>query len=449
MILLVPYKPEVPHYLSPRLWPSLVIVLFLGIAFLEAKDTLDADRIYVDEVGSMVDINDQGLPELKPEGHAYLQLRPLMKIAPSKGDWDWKRLLMANFLHGSTSHLLLNLIGVFAGARILSTFVSFPAILLIFLGGGSLGLLLSMLWTSEVSAFIPHVGSSAGIFAMMGAYYVYNFRFRTRYFFWFPSRRAGTINLKTNWFFFVDVILLELVLSTAQFFPNKLGNVDHIAHVVGWLSGVTLAMTFRFVQGWPAYLQTRGEFIYWKKILRPKGFEPGRAAFGLWLELLEINPYNDLVKGNVCRLLAANAKDMSDEEVQRAFRFLSPTYLRLHTDRAAHLIRALLSRGRKLPEWWYKSTPYDSIIRVAKKLTTPVEEQYLLYELIEGYRTAHPEGGNVDRKLEMLVSKLKGVIPEPKRTSETQGGSLGTLASDTTQPNTVPGLKSDKATKAS
>ncbi len=450
MILLVPYKPEVPQYLSPKLWPSLVIVLMLGIAFLEVKDTLDADRAYVDEVGSMVETDDRGMPSLKPEGHAYLKLRPLMKIAPSKGDWDLKRLLMANFLHGSTSHLLLNLIGTFAGARICSTFLTFPSIVLIFLGGGSLGLLLSMLYSSEVSAYIPHVGASAGIFALMGTYYVYNFRFRTRYFFWFPSRRAGFINLRTNWFFFVDVILLELVLSTAQFFPNKLGNVDHIAHVVGFLSGASLALCFRLLQRWPKFIQTRGEFLYLKKILRPKGFHPARAAFHLWLELLEINPYNDIVKAHVYRHLGAQAKDMPDEEVAKAFRFLTPTYLRLQTDTAAKVIRQLLARGRKLPDWWYKSTPYDSIIRVSKKLTQPVEEQYLLYELIQGYRRAHPEGGNVDRKLELLMSKLKGVSPELERPAAVvQAENPDSEAEEKTQPNTTPGLERDKATKAS
>lgn len=447
MILLVPYKPEVPHHLAPRLWPGLVIILLLGLAFLVAKNTLDEDRAYVDEVGSMVDTDDRGMPVLKPEGHAYLQLRPLLKIAPAKGDWDLKRLLYANFLHGSVSHLMLNLIGTFAGARICSTFLPFPAVLFIFLGGGSLGLLLSMLFSSEVSAFIPHVGASAGIFALMGTYYVYNFRFRTRYFFWFPSR-AGSISLRTNWFFFVDVILLELVLSTAQFFPNKLGNVDHIAHVVGFLSGATIALLFRAVQRWPAFLQTRGEYSYWRKILRPKGFHPRQSFYSAWIELLEVNPYNDLCKKAACRHLIASAKEMSDEDVHKAFRFFSPTFLRLHTEPVAGVIRTLLARGRPLPDWWYKSTPYDSVIRLAQKMTQPVEEQYLLYELIQGYRLAHPEGGSVDRKLELLVSKLKGVIPEPKaapRPAETAGSG----PSGSSPPDKTPGSTPDKATKAS
>jgi membrane associated rhomboid family serine protease len=450
MILLVPYKPEVPRYLAPRIWPGLVLVLLLGITFLEVKDTIEADRVYVDEVNSMVETDDRGNPTLKPEGHAYLQLRPLMKIAPAKGDWDFKRLLFANLLHGSSNHLYLNLVGTFAGARICSTFLTFPSIVFIFLAGGSLGLLLSMLLSTEVSAFIPHVGASAGIFALMGTYYIYNFGFRTRYFFWFPSRRAGIINLRTSWFFFLDVILMELVLSSAQFFPNKLGNVDHIAHVVGFLSGASIALILRSLQRWPSFLQTRGEFLYWKKILRPKGFDAKRAAYTLWLELLEINPYNDLVKGSVFRLLSAQAGELSDVEIQKAFRFLSPTYLRLHTDVSAKVIRSLLARGRALPEWWYKTTPYDSIIRIAKEMSQPVEEQYLLFELIEAYRKAHPEGGSVDRKLELLMSKLRGVIPEPKRRSPAApAGNPGNAASSTTQPDTEPRSAPGTATKAS
>lgn len=448
MILLVPYKPEVPHYLSPRLWPGLVLIILLGIAFLHSAPTLEADRTYVDGMGDLVYSGDNGLPMLKPEGHRYLELRPLLKIAPAKGDWSWGRLAAANFLHGSSTHLLLNLVGAFAGARICSTFLPFPAILFIFVGGGSLGLLMSMLLSSEISTFIPHVGASAGIFAMMGTYYVYNFRFRTKYFFWFPSR-AGVINLRTNWFFFVDVILLELVLSTAQFFPNRLGNVDHIAHVVGFLSGVTLAVLFRAVASWPRYLQTRGEYVYWRKILHPRGFDPKQALYSAWLEILEVNPYNDIAKGNLCRVLVSMAKDLADDEVQKAFRFLSPTYIRLHPDEVSRLLRSLLARGRKLPEWWFKSTPYDSIIRIARELSQPVEEQYLLYDLIEAYRTAHPEGGSVERKLELLMSKLRGVIPAGRSGAPRPADAPGTVPSSTPPQDTAPSSKVDKATKAS
>src|SRR5438105_102356 len=121
MILLVPTSPEVPKARAPRLWPGLVLMLILGITYLEARDTLEADYDYLNDLSSFVQTNDRGEAELTKEGNKYLKQRPLLRITPSTGDWDIRRLFYANFIHGSVPHLLFNLIGAFAGARLCAT----------------------------------------------------------------------------------------------------------------------------------------------------------------------------------------------------------------------------------------------------------------------------------------------------------------------------------------
>lgn len=402
---MVPITPEVPKQHVPVLWPALLILLLLGIGFILSYERIQADFEYVNSLKTFLVHGENGKAELTPEAHEFLKKRPLLAVAPAKGDWDVARLIYANFLHGSLPHLVLNWVGVFAGARICTTFIPFLCTLAIFILGGSLGLLTSMWLSTEASAYIPHIGASGGIFALMGTYYVYNHRFRTRYFFWFPSQH-GTICLKTSTFFFVDVILLELVLSTGQFLPDRVDSVDHLAHVVGFGSGVALALMLRFFQRWPAFLQTRNEFQLWRKRVRGTSEDLLEKAFRSWCELLDLNPYNDQVKIRLCRLLEKHPTHWSSEQKERAFRFLSPTFLRLHTAESAAAIAALLDLGTGLPAPWLASTPYDSIIRLAQALAVVPDHQRFLFELVSLYRRAHPEGGNTERKLEMLMAKL-------------------------------------------
>ncbi len=411
MILLVPISPEVPRQRKPHLWPALVTVLILCIAFIEVWDTTERDAQYVDSLQSFVTSGPDGIPRLTDQATEYLKLRPLLRVAPAKGDWDLERVFYANFIHGSLIHLLLNLVGVFAGMRICATFLPYAVSVSIFLVGGSLGLLVSLIVSTEVSEYIPHVGASAGIFALMGTYYLYNFGYRTKYFFWFPSRR-GFINLKTSWFFFLDVLLLEIVLSLAQFSADRLDSVDHIAHVVGFVTGLSLAFFLRSVQRWPSFLQTRGEFLYWSSIIRPKVYDPVFTPLEVWLDLLDINRYNDHLKAKVCTTLFQNSEVVPDATLVRAFKFLTATYVRLHAAEVSKILIELLSKRRTLPTDWLKRMPYDSVIRLARFMTDPPELQPLLFRFVTEYRRAHPEGGDVDRKLELLMSKLVGVVPE-------------------------------------
>ena len=430
MIFLVPTSPEVPPRHSPRLWQGLLVIFVLGLIYLGTEHVFDADLDYVESLQTIDPDIGLGTGNVNYEllDH-YLSQRPLLKIAPSKGDWDLKRLLYANFIHEGPAHLLLNMIGVFAGMRICSTFIPFGCSLAIFILGGSLGLLVSMLLATEPSGFIPHLGSSAGLFALMGTYYVYNFKYRTRYFFWFPSRN-GKINLKTSWFFFVDALLLEVILSLAQLFPTRVDSVDHIAHVVGFSSGVVLALLLRSIQRWPKFLQTRQEFLFWAHEIRPNLYgHVTDLAIEKWAEILEVNQYNDQVKFRLNSLVHRRLDELTDEQVELAFRFMSPTFIRLYPQQVAHVLRRILAADRRLPKSWLTATPYDSIIRLAKHLAYPPEEQGLLLNFVTQYRRSHPEGGDLERKLELLTQKLSGLV-----TSAARPTSKTVAADETTTP---------------
>jgi membrane associated rhomboid family serine protease len=411
MILLVPITPEVAQSKSAHLWPGLVLIIILCLGYLRSGDIVERDAQFVDDLYSVGGQTEGGITHLTARNYHYLALRPLLKIAPAPRDWDYTRLFYANFLHGGLPHLLLNLIGAFAGARLLATFLPFLCTLSIFILGGSFGILVSLWLANPTSEYVPHVGASGGIFAMMGAYYVYNFRYRTKYFFWFPSREQGLIALKTSWFFFLDVILLELVLSAAQLFPSKADSVDHLAHVFGFGAGVFLALFLRFAQRWPMFLQTRAEFLYWSKMKPPAVSHPIFTPFERWAELLQINPYNDQLKLKLFRLLYDHCERLSEKQIELAFTFISPTFIRLYPQEAAVFIKEVLSKGLRLPRRWLERSPYDSIIYLAKQMTYPPEEQYLLVKLVSQYHKSQPRSSEVDLKLEMLMSKLKVFMP--------------------------------------
>lgn len=430
MILLVPITPEVPKARAPQLWPGLLLVILLGIAYLETVDMIQRDSDYIDSLQNYL-VSDEAAQAgdtnfSTQKAGEFLKLRPLLKIAPAKGDWDLRRLLFANFIHGGHLHLFLNLIGVFAGVRICTSFIPFLCSLAIFLIGGSAGLLISILVSKESAMYIPHVGSSGGLFALMGAYYIYNFHYRTKYFFWFPSKR-GFVSLKTNWFFFLDVLMVEMVLSLAQLMPDRIDSVDHIAHVVGFATGMSLASFLRFFQRWPVFLQTRGEFLYWATLVRPKVFDPVLTPMNTWLELLEINQYNDKIKSKLCKLVAKNSDILGDTDQEKIFKFFSPTFIRLRTGDMKAVVAEILRKGRRLPAKWLGALPYDSVIRVAKALTTQ-EEQPLILELVNQYQQALPADSEAGRKIELLTRKLSS-FNSPNVTN-VSGGTKRTASGD-------------------
>lgn len=418
MILLVPINPEVPHALKPKIWPSILMVCILIIAFFLTKDTIRSDYSYVESVESDLTKTDTSSAHLDLKTETYLRSRPLLEIAPAKGSWDFQRLIKANFLHGSFSHLVFNSIGIFAGVRICTTFIPFISALAIFLIGGSLGLWVSVITSQQISDFIPHVGASSGLFALMGTYYFFNFRFRTQYFFWLPIRR-GFVSLKTSWFFFVDVILLELVLSAAQLFPDRIDSVDHIAHVVGFLSGIFLAMGYRLVLRWPNFLQTRAEYLYWHHFGQHHSRNKDHKI-EVWLELLRINRYNDFLKRRLCSFIKRKSIATTDPELNEVFKFFVPTFVRLNTSLVSSVIKTLIEEERPIPQRWLSKMPYDILLRLAKSLASSSRDQRHLYKFLVDYKRSQEPKGKGKANVDKLMARLEQEIPSNSETSQSK-----------------------------
>ncbi len=393
MVLFVPISPEVPQRLKPRWWPGLLFMLLLAIAQIFCVKTVNDDLDFIDSYVKAMEAK----KETKPDD-AVLKLRPLLRISPARADWDIQRLLLANFVHGSVPHLLVNLVGAMAGALLCSTFLPFWGLLIIYMLGGSLGLWASLFITPLGSEYIPHVGSSAGIFALMGSYYVFNFRYRTRYFFWFPTQRRQ-LALKTSWFFFIDVILIEILLSVGQVFPNRIDTTDHVAHVVGFLSGVVLAIALRQLLRWPAWIHTQLE---WHQF---RAFGTSRCNLGHYLTILELNPCNDQAKLFALHEFAnLNAED-KPRFTPKLFSFLSPTFIRLEPAQVSEAVRICMENFIPLPKQWLKRLPYDSFIRLLRELH-PQFSKDQLESFFSQFTEAQPQKTGVAGKLELLQKRI-------------------------------------------
>ncbi len=410
MIILVPINAESHEKTRVSIWPGLVMILILCLGFIETSEVSKSDSEFIKH---LTELNDKN-PQSKPLEN-YLSLRPLLKIAPSLSDWNAKKLLYANFVHGSLPHLVFNLIGAFAGASLCASFIPFLCTLSIFLLGGSLGLGLSLLVSNPLDQYIPHVGASAGIFAMMGAYYIYNFRFRTRYFFWFPTRRNLNIALKTSWFFFLDVILLELIFSLGQIFPGAYDGIDHTAHLFGFAAGMFLAGVIRFAQGWPSFIQTRSEFLHWKNLARKEN--RAKSPFEKWTEILDINPYNDVVKKILFQSVSVPNSRLSDPELNKTFQFLSPTFIRLFPQESANLVRTFLEPPKTLPDSWLSQVPYDSVLRISKALTAGTvrsrqASHRFLHSFLKQYCEAQKRIGKNPIKQDWLLRRIEAKLED-------------------------------------
>ena len=404
MILVVPISPEVPKRLRSNKWPGIIMAAFLVLGFVKTREILKADLDFVATLPGVSDSNyDQTIPS---EVESLLRERPLLDIAPARGDWDLKRLLLANFVHGSVSHLALNVLCAFAGARLCATFLPLATILSIFTMGGSLGLFLSLMFSGIQSNYIPHIGASAGIFALMGTYYVYNFRYRTRYFFWFPTRNRYFLSLPTASFFFVDVILVELALSTAQLLPNQWDNIDHFAHVLGFISGSSIAYLFRTIQKWPPYIHTRAEYFVHLLIAHRSHND---LRLNDLITLLNLNGFNDVLKCWVIDNRKDELASASTETLSSYFRFISPTFIRYHVEYTAKAIEIVIGAGQRLPRKWLSRLPYDLLVQIAYKMSTTPKRRTLLIKFFYNYLDANHEKYQLTLRVKTLVEHLEAV----------------------------------------
>ena len=139
---------------------------------------------------------------------------------------EWYRLLTAVFLHIGWLHLLMNLAGLFIFGSRLERKISAGEMALIYLGGGIVGNLASLLyhWLQQDYQVIG-AGASGGIYALMGALLTVTY---------LTKKRAGGLD--------AYAIFLYFIIGLAAGAANM--QIDLAAHLGGFALGFLLAVPF-------------------------------------------------------------------------------------------------------------------------------------------------------------------------------------------------------------
>jgi len=158
------------------------------------------------------------LAGIRPEG-LLIRSGAMQGLRVSAGE-VW-RLTSCVFLHGSLSHLALNMLALYGLGRICEAVYGHARFLWMFLVAGLTGATLSWLGGHELS-----VGASGGIFGLLGACVVFGWRYRGR----LPERMG-------RWFQRNLLPWVGLNLFIGLVIPF----IDNLAHIGGLLSGALLA----------------------------------------------------------------------------------------------------------------------------------------------------------------------------------------------------------------
>lgn len=132
---------------------------------------------------------------------------------------EYYRLILSMFLHIGIFHLIFNMYALYVvGSQIESYFGKWK-FLIIYIGSGIGGNLLSMLFTGDN---IVSAGASGAIFGLLGAFLYFGYHYRLY---------LGTA-LKTK---IIPIILLNLIISAS------ISGINNVAHIGGLISGLFIA----------------------------------------------------------------------------------------------------------------------------------------------------------------------------------------------------------------
>ena len=138
--------------------------------------------------------------------------RPLVQIGEV-----W-RLVTSMFLHIGVVHLIVNMYSLYIIGKQLESFLGRTKFLIVYLGSGILGSLLSVVVHSNISA-----GASGAIFGLLGSLLYFGYHYRLY---------LGTV-LKTQ---VIPIIILNLLIGFL------VPGIDNFAHIGGLVGGYLLTM---------------------------------------------------------------------------------------------------------------------------------------------------------------------------------------------------------------
>lgn len=138
------------------------------------------------------------------------------------------------FLHGSTSHLVLNLIGLFTFGTAMEKEVGKRQMWLVFISSGIIG---GIGWTlaNGLDSAQPCIGASAGVLGLVGAFAA--LRPREQFDLFIPFPIVVSAWALAAIIFFLNAAELVLVES----------HVAYLAHLVGILSGIVSGLILKWI----------------------------------------------------------------------------------------------------------------------------------------------------------------------------------------------------------
>jgi membrane associated rhomboid family serine protease len=196
------------------------------------------------EITHNVDLGGEDLMEVQAdEDPQVLRARAELAqadIAQAPIRWPvWLTLLTSMFLHASPLHLAGNMLYLWIFGDNVEEVLGAVRYLIAYLACGLAGTLAQV--AAVPSSVVPILGASGAIAGVMGAYVV-----------WFPRNRVRVlvfpylVLLPARWvvgFWIVLQVWLVSRGSTAQ--AGDRGGVGYLAHVVGALTGIGVALLFR------------------------------------------------------------------------------------------------------------------------------------------------------------------------------------------------------------
>ena len=143
---------------------------------------------------------------------------------------EYYRLFTCMFLHFGVQHLLYNMLLLIFVGDMLEKAVGKVRYLMIYLGGGILGNLLSMVVVMRADSYAVSAGASGAIFAVVGALVFLAVKNRDR------------ISQEEIW-----RLMIMAVLSLIEGFTQT--GTDSMAHLGGFLGGVVICLLLTAIQG--------------------------------------------------------------------------------------------------------------------------------------------------------------------------------------------------------
>ena len=201
------------------------------VVFLERRaaiphEVVERRPLDIQEVAN--DYRPQSVPVICEIPSGATQLDPSAPCVPGKQ--VWLAVIVSMFLHGSILHIAGNLLFLWVFGNNVEDRLGPFAFALFYLAGGVVATLGYV--AVEPSSTMPVVGASGAIAAVMGAYLV-----------WYPTARVQTLFFMFFVFWLrVPAAVLLGVWFVMQFFTDPNSGVAWVAHVVGFVFGMVVAL---------------------------------------------------------------------------------------------------------------------------------------------------------------------------------------------------------------